>query len=222
MAQLRPGAAVAPVTTCRVITIPVKTRDVITARVEDMARWQPDARERLQQAALELFAEQGFAATTVPAITARAGLTTRTFFRHFADKREVLFADEAEIPAFAANLFAEAPAADPLTLLLEGLRIMAETRFEGRKQAIRQRRAIVQSDAGLRERDLHKRAALAEVARDGFRARGLDPTRAALLAETAVTLMYVSVAEWLDRDDDRRLYDIIEAALATLRAELQA
>ena len=59
-----------------------------------MSRWQPDTRERLEKAALELFAEQGFAATTVPQITARAGLTTRTFFRHFADKRDVLFLRE--------------------------------------------------------------------------------------------------------------------------------
>src|SRR4051812_39788192 len=122
-----------------------------------MARWRPDARERLRQAAIELFAEQGFAATTVPEITARAGLTTRTFFRHFADKREVLFADEAA-PASAAQLMAEAPAAaEPLATILQGLRTVAETQFEGRRDALRQRRAIVASDAGLRERDLHKR-----------------------------------------------------------------
>ncbi|WP_433074270.1 TetR/AcrR family transcriptional regulator [Dactylosporangium sp. CA-052675] len=187
-----------------------------------MARWQPDARERLRQAALELFAEQGFAATTVPAITARAGLTTRTFFRHFTDKREVLFADESAIPAFAEQLMAEAPTTgEPLAMLLAGLRTVAETHFEGRKATLRQRRAIVASDPGLRERDLHKRAALAEVVREGFRARGLEPARAALLAETSVTLMYVSVAEWLDADDDRRLVDIIETALETLRAELR-
>ncbi|MFI5908824.1 TetR/AcrR family transcriptional regulator [Dactylosporangium sp. NPDC051541] len=186
-----------------------------------MGRWRPDARERLQQAALELFAEQGFAATTVPAITARAGLTTRTFFRHFADKREVLFADEAEIPTFAAKLLAEVPAGEPLEMIRAGLRTMAETQFEGRKAALRQRRAIVASDPGLRERDLHKRAVLAEVTRETFRGQGLDPIRAGLLAETAVTLMYVSVAEWLDTDDDRRLVDIIDTAFATLRAELQ-
>ncbi|MCA2217182.1 TetR/AcrR family transcriptional regulator [Jidongwangia harbinensis] len=186
-----------------------------------MARWRPDARERLQQAALELFAEQGFAATTVPAITARAGLTTRTFFRHFADKREVLFADEAEMPSVAARLMAEAPTDDPLTAIVAGLRMIAETHFEGRRDALRQRRAIVASDQGLRERDQHKRAALAQVARDGLRARGLDPLRAGLLAETAVTLMYVSVAEWLDADDDRGLCDVIDAALATLRAEFE-
>lgn len=186
-----------------------------------MARWQPDARDRLQQAALELFAEQGFAATTVPAITARAGLTTRTFFRHFADKREVLFADEAALPAHAEQLIAEAPAGtSPLAVILDGLRAVAEARFEGRKETIRQWRAIVATDAGLHERGLQKRAALATAVRDGFRARGLDPTRAALLAETSVTLMYVSITAWLESDDDRTLYDLIEAALATLRATL--
>ncbi|AGZ41003.1 TetR/AcrR family transcriptional regulator [Actinoplanes friuliensis] len=187
-----------------------------------MARWQPDARQRLQQAALELFTEQGFAATTVPAITERAGLTTRTFFRHFADKREVLFADEAELPAYARKLVAEAPAGtSPLTITLEGLRAVAEARFEGRKDTIRQWRAIVATDAGLRERELQKRAALATAVRDGFCDRGLDPTRAALLAETSATLMYVSVTAWLEADDDRRLYDIIKTALTTLRATLE-
>jgi AcrR family transcriptional regulator len=186
-----------------------------------MARWQPDARERLQQAALELFAEQGFAATTVPEITARAGLTTRTFFRHFADKREVLFAEEAELPAYAERLIAGAPAGTRApAIILDGLRAVAEARFEGRKETIRQWRAIVATDAGLRERELQKRAALAVAVRDGFRARGLDPTRAALLAETSATLMYVSVTAWLETDDDRKLADIVETTLATLRATL--
>jgi AcrR family transcriptional regulator len=186
-----------------------------------VSRWQPDARERLQQAALELFAEQGFAATTVPEITARAGLTTRTFFRHFADKREVLFADDAEVPAVTAKMFAEAPpSVEPLTLIVEGLRTVAETRFEPRKAALRERRELVRSDAGLQERELRKRAAMSEAIREGFRARGLDAARAALLAETSVTLINVSLTEWLDRADDRKLYDIILETLATLRASL--
>jgi AcrR family transcriptional regulator len=94
-----------------------------------VGRWQPDARERLERAAIELFAQQGFAATTVPQITARAGLTTRTFFRHFADKREVLFGGD-EIPALATRLMAEAPPSlDPMTLIVGGLKTVAETRF---------------------------------------------------------------------------------------------
>jgi len=65
---------------------------------------------------MELFTEQGFAETTVPQITARAGLTTRTFFRHFTDKREVLFAGEEELPVLVARLAAEAPSALDLSL----------------------------------------------------------------------------------------------------------
>src|ERR1700760_3572428 len=95
----------------------------------DVSRWRPGARERLERAAIELFAAQGFAATTVPQITARAGLTTRTFFRHFADKREVIFGGE-EIPAMATRLIAEAPPSlDPAAVIIEGLRTVAETRF---------------------------------------------------------------------------------------------
>jgi hypothetical protein len=61
----------------------------------DMTRWEPNARGRLEQAALALYGERGFENTTVAEIAARAGLTERTFFRHFADKREVLFAGGA-------------------------------------------------------------------------------------------------------------------------------
>ncbi|HEY0935303.1 MAG TPA: helix-turn-helix domain-containing protein [Trebonia sp.] len=185
-----------------------------------MSRWQPDARERLERAAVELFAAQGFAATTVPEITARAGLTTRTFFRHFTDKREVLFGGE-EVPAFAARLIADAPAAlDPVTLITGGLRTVAETRFTAPRDEYRQRRAIIRSDEGLRERELSKRAALARAVRDGFASRGTDARTAALLAESTVTVMYVAFDEWLDSDDDRTLFGIMLDALGSLRAVL--
>ncbi len=186
-----------------------------------MSRWQPDARERLERAAIELFAAQGFAATTVPQITARAGLTTRTFFRHFADKREVLFGGD-EVPEFAARLLAEAPAGlDPITLIEGGLRVVAETRFAGRRDEFRRRRAIIASDEGLRERELSKRAVLATVIGTGLIARGEAPRTAALLAESSVTVLYVAVDEWLDAaDDDHPLFEIILATLASLRDAL--
>ncbi len=156
-----------------------------------MSRWRPDARQRLEQAAIELFSSQGFAATTVPQITARAGLTTRTFFRHFADKREVLYGGD-EIPEFAARLITDAPASlDPAMLLIGGLQTVAETRFEGRREEIRVRRDIIRSDEGLGERDLRKRADLGEAIRAGFIGRGVDARTAVLLAETAVTVVQV-------------------------------
>jgi AcrR family transcriptional regulator len=169
---------------------------------------------------MELFTEQGFAATTVPQITARAGLTTRTFFRHFADKREVIFGGD-EIPEFAARLMAQAPASlDPMTLIVSGLRTVAETRFEGQRGELRQQRDIIRSDEGLRERDLRKRAALSEVIRVGFIGRGVDTRTAALLAETSVTLLYVALNEWLDSDGDRTLFEIISAGLQSLQTAL--
>ncbi len=188
---------------------------------EAVTRWRPGARERLERAAIELFAAQGFAATTVPQITARAGLTTRTFFRHFADKREVLFGGD-EIPEFAARIIADAPASlDPMTLIVGGLQIVAETRFASRKDEVRQRRAIISSDEGLRERELSKRAALAEVIRDGFAGRGVDARTAALLADSSVTVLNVAIGEWLDSgDEDRTLFEIILDALQSLRAAL--
>jgi AcrR family transcriptional regulator len=185
-----------------------------------VARWEPDARQRLEQAAVELFTEQGFAATTVPQITARAGLTTRTFFRHFTDKREVLFAEDASLAA-AEKLLAEAePGAEPLTMIVSGLRAIADERFQDRRDDLRARRAIVRSDEGLRERELRKREALCDLAREGLADRGVPSPLAALLAETAATLLFVSVEEWLDRTDDRRLADLILDNLNALRTAL--
>jgi AcrR family transcriptional regulator len=191
---------------------------IIYSRV--MGRWRPDARERLRQAAAELFAEQGFAATTVPEITARAGLTTRTFFRHFADKREVIFGGE-EIPALATRLIADAPASlDPAAVIIAGLRTVAETRFEGRREEVRLNRTIIRSDPGLGERDLRKRADLAAAMRDGFVGRGVTPSTAALLAESTVTVMFVALDEWLDQDGDRPLFEIMLGTLEELKGAL--
>jgi AcrR family transcriptional regulator len=194
------------------------TRHVVTYS-ETVGRWRPDARQRLEQAAIELFSTQGFAATTVPQIAARAGLTTRTFFRHFADKREVLYGGD-EIPELATRLIMDAPASlDPATLLISGLQTVAETRFEGRREEIRVRRAIIRSDEGLRERDLRKRADLGEAIRAGFTGRGVDATTAVLLAETAVTVIQVSLEEWLD-SGDRTLFEVMRDTIGSLQATL--
>jgi AcrR family transcriptional regulator len=185
-----------------------------------VSRWRPDARERLERAAVELFAEQGFAATTVPEITARAGLTTRTFFRHFADKREVLFGGP-EIPALASAMIADAAASlDPVTVIFGGLQTVAETRFEGRREDLRERRAIIRADDGLRERDRRKRGDLSEAIRAGFAGRGVPATTAALLGEITVTLLYVALDEWLDTDDDRTLFEVIFETLGVLQATM--
>ena len=184
-----------------------------------MGRWQAGARERLEQAALALFLERGFGATTVPEIAARAGLTTRTFFRHFADKREVLFAGEADLPALAARLVADAPAAlGPIAVIAHGLDAVAAVVGAGRIEDLRVRRAVIDADAGLRERELQKFAALADAAARAFRARGVDPLRASLAAALAVTAFRVAVARWLDEAGARGLAEVVAEVLGALQS----
>jgi AcrR family transcriptional regulator len=184
-----------------------------------VSRWQPNARGRLERAALELFTEQGFAETTVPQITARAGLTTRTFFRYFADKREVLFAVEAELPALVEGLMAEAPASlSPIMVIAEGLEAVAATRFEGQREYLRTHRAVVQADESLRERELRKLSVLSEAICRGFLNRGVDELTATLAAQIAVTVFSVSLTRWLDHDDGPPLSEIIHDTLGALRS----
>jgi len=179
-----------------------------------MARWRPDARKRLERAALELFVDQGFADTTVPQIAARAGLTTRTFFRHFADKREVLFAGDEELPALVAELWADTPAdLAPIAAIEHGLTTVARARFEDNYDYLRTRRAVVAADESLRERELRKRSVLADAIHDGFLSRGVDEPAAALAAGVAVIVLDVALDRWLDSTDDRPLVDHIHHAV---------
>ena len=173
----------------------------------------------MEHAAIELFVEQGFAETTVPQITARAGLTTRTFFRHFADKREALFAVEEELPALVARLMADAPASlGPMGVIAWGLETVAATRFEGLLGYLRTRDAIIQSDEGLRERELRKLSVLSEAIRVGFLNRGVDELTSTLAAQVAVTVFDVAMGRWLDPKNQRDLAELIRETLGALRS----
>jgi len=181
-----------------------------------VGRWAPDARGRLERAALELFVEQGYTATTVPQIAERAGLTTRTFFRHFADKREVFFDGDA-IPQAARRLLEQAPAdVDPLALLRHGLRQVGVERFDGRREEVRRRREIILAEPALRERDAQKRDDLVRVLRPGLLARGVDPLGAALLAETSVAVLHVALEAWLADPEERVFGDVTDACFHRL------
>ena len=184
-----------------------------------MSRWQPNARDRLERAAIELFIDQGVAETTVPQITARAGLTTRTFFRHFADKREVLFARDAELPAVVAQIAADAPASlSPMMLIAHALETVAATRLEGQLAYLRTRRAVIQADEGLRERELRKLSALSDAISRGFRTRGLDELTSILAAQLAVTVFSVTISRWLDQDGAQPLSALVHDTLRALRS----
>jgi AcrR family transcriptional regulator len=195
------------------------TRHVITydGRV---GRWDPDARGRLERAALDLFAERGFAATTVPQITERAGLTTRTFFRHFADKREVLFASADGLRAELVELVRSAPAgASPLELVEFGLRNGAATLFGPRFDDVRHWRAVVATDESLRERALRKQQLSIAAASEALRERGLDEPTADLVAGMSLLLMEQTVGRWVAQPTEvRPLTDYVEETVAGLRA----
>ena len=184
-----------------------------------MGRWPEGARTRLESAALALFIEQGFAETTVPQIAARAGLTTRTFFRHFADKREVLFAYQAELPAVVRHVMADAPpSSTALEVIAISLRTIAETKFDGRRDYLLAHQAVIDADAGLRERELRKMSILAEAIGHEFRDRGLDDLGATLAAHTAVTVLSVALDRWLGAADDTSLSIHVSDTLAAWKS----
>lgn len=181
-----------------------------------MARWEPDARERLEHAALDLFLEHGFDQVTVPQITARAGLTTRTFFRHFVDKREVLFGDADQMPVLAARLVDQAPAdLGPLAILAQALPVMASA-FEGRLEQLKLRKAVMAGNDGLRERELRKMERIVDALAAAYRQRGLDDLTAAVLAETSVGVVKVALRSWVDSDGAEPLAAIMSDSLGRL------
>lgn len=172
---------------------------------EGMTRWAPDAALRLERAAMELFEEQGYDATTVPQITARAGLTTRTFFRHFTDKREVLFLRDREFPAVIQASLVDAPGGDdPLEAARVGL-LSAATSLEPLRANISRRQAVVRSDDRLRERELLKSARLTDAVAAGLLERGFADDQVRIVAPLAVLVFELALTEWTAVADDRTL-----------------
>ncbi|HEX7662354.1 MAG TPA: TetR family transcriptional regulator [Pseudonocardiaceae bacterium] len=185
-----------------------------------MSRWDPDARGRLERAAIELFERQGFAETTVPQITERAGLTTRTFFRYFADKREVLFYGEDEVRSAFTEIIRGIPAdLPPMALIRHALEEMAARIFGSRFDYLRSWRAIVASDEGLRERLLRKQELTTDTALAALRERGLDEPSADMIARLAAVVLQRALDEWLAQPTEQRpLVQFIHASLDRLRA----
>ena len=183
-----------------------------------MGRWQPDSRGRLQEAALALYSEQGFDRTTAAQIADRAGLTERTFFRHFADKREVLFAGSALLQDRIVTAVAAAPAADgALEAVSRGLDAAAAMLGESRRDLTGQRQAVIAANPELRERELTKLATYAAAVAATLRQRGVREPQATLAAEAGMTVLRVAVQRWAAGDDDRDLGAIMRDAVTELR-----
>src|SRR6266702_8286369 len=185
-----------------------------------MGRWEPDARGRLERAALELYGERGFEQTTVAEIAARAGLTERTFFRHFADKREVLFYGTELLRDRLTRAVAEAPASAAAMDAVSAAFEAAGAVLQENPERVRLRDAIVSANAELRERELIKLAAFAAAVAGALRDRGIPEPAASLAAETGVAVFKVAFARWASEPGQPDLPGIFGELMEELRGVL--
>ncbi|MEA9985644.1 MULTISPECIES: TetR family transcriptional regulator [Subtercola] len=186
-----------------------------------MARWEPAARERLQKAALELFVANGFDETTVADIAAAVGLTERTFYRYFTDKREVLFGGQQEFrQGFIDGVTAAAPDARPLDIVaasVAGVCRASHVFNEERRPYSRLRQKVIAAHPELQERELLKMASLAGVLAAALRERGVTEPAASLAAESGVTVFRLSFEHWIADGSVETLSEIESAMFEVLR-----
>lgn len=185
-----------------------------------MARWEPDARGRLEKAAMELFQERGYARTTVQEIAARAGLTERTFFRYFTDKREVLFSGSKDLEKAIVDIIASAPdGTPPLDVVATAFEAAGATLQERRNFSyVRARHALVIAHAELQERELIKLASLASAVTKALHARYVAEPGASLAAEAGIAVFKVGFERWVTGKKPRDLAEHIRAAMGALKA----
>ncbi len=186
-----------------------------------MARWEPGARERMVLAAVDLFTEQGYDATTVAQIAERAGVTKSTFFRHFPDKRDVLVAGQETLSQLLTEGIAEAPeTASPLDAVAAGLERASNAMGQLNRELGPRLKAAIAASAELQERDALKSVGLAAAMTGALVARGVPDFTAHLAAEMGVLAFKRGYADWLeaDRDTAGGLAPYTATALENLRA----
>ena len=190
-----------------------------------MSRWAPDARERLETAALDLFVENGYDETTVAQIADRAGLNRATFFRHFADKREVLFGGEDVLTELFADGIRAASSNATLTECLQAAFEAADVAMTPRQRAkAAQRVLVVTANSEVQERGLLKHARIARSISAALRERGVDELTARLGAEVGMLAFSVAVERWMKSAGDEPFALHAETALRDLQvraAELE-
>ncbi|HWC24626.1 MAG TPA: helix-turn-helix domain-containing protein [Flexivirga sp.] len=184
-----------------------------------MPRWEPGARERLILAALDLFTEQGYDATTVAQIAERAGVAKSTFFRHFPDKRELLVAGQAALSELLTEGITQAPAdATPLEAVGAGLQRAASMMGPVNREIAPRLKAAVAANAELQERDSLKSVGLAAAMTDALAARGVPDLQAHLVAELGVLAFKRGFDEWLTAKGEPPLAPYLSDALEAFRA----
>ncbi|MFI1912998.1 TetR family transcriptional regulator [Nocardia sp. NPDC020380] len=184
-----------------------------------MARWEPNALGRLEQAALELYRENGFDSTTVAQIAERAGLTERTFFRYFTDKREVLFGGTQPLRELLVNGVAAAPEGTaPLAAVLAALEHAADELFEPRRALALQRQLVIDANPGLQERELVKSASLGVALAEALRERGVPETVAELAGQVGIAVLHTAFGRWTRDTGEQTLAQLLRDTAAQLPA----
>jgi len=182
-----------------------------------VARWKANPKERLARAALELFTERGYAATTVADIVERAGLTKSTFFRHFEDKREVLFGGQEDLVAVLGQSVADAPADATVLAYVEALLDALAGRFDAEALGLAaMRAAVIGAHPELRERDLLKRAQLEAAIHGALGARGVDDLNGRLAAAMALLSFDAALDRWTGGTRPQAFGHVLRAAMREL------
>lgn len=190
-------------------------------RMVVMSRWEPNTVERLQHAAMTLFHERGYSHVTVADIAEHAGLTKRTFFKHFPDKREVLFAGAAALEEQVHRSILESDSEQPaIDVAISALASAGET-LSRYGEVAHLRRDVIASSPELEERSLIKMASLTRTIAAGLAARDPHVANAALVADSAVTVFGAAYAQWPDSPASH-FPDLMHKVLAELRTSIGA
>ena len=172
------------------------------------------------EAAAELFMAHGYAATTIDEIAERAGVSPRTFFRHFPDKEEVLFADDDRLlPAITTAITAGHEPVRAQDLMTEVLGGLADV-MEPARHRLRQRQHVIDDDVALTGRELAKQARWQLAIAEALVTRGFTPRTSDLLAAVGFTLFRGAVHQWLAEEGGPPLRERTSASLPEVRAIL--
>ncbi|ROZ89313.1 TetR/AcrR family transcriptional regulator [Gordonia sp. OPL2] len=183
-----------------------------------MGRWPTGSRDRLREAALSLFAERGYEGTSVADIAESAGVTERTFYRQFGDKREVLFDSEHTLEhAIVERLLACPLDMAPLDAIGRALDEAVGTFFADRLPSSRLRQTIIDANPELQEREALKMASLTDAVSKAFVSQGLDPTTASLTAEMGIAVFTIAFANWVSPGNTEPLAVLLRVAMTRLR-----
>ncbi len=187
-------------------------------RVLTMARWESGTQERLRTAALSLFASRGFEETTAAEIAEMAGVTERTFYRYFGDKREVLFTGTEFLTDAFANGIRQAPeGASALEMVTSALEGAAEFFPDERRAYSRKRQRVIEANPALQERELHKGMSLMQTMRDELVARHVPEPAATLAAQSASMVFHLAFTQWIKAGEKRSMAALQTALIEDLR-----